>query len=165
MSTVSSPPVPPYRITLFFGPEVRDTGPDIVYCVFNVKKRSWKGGIQLVVEMTQDQIARYHEILQFEPWLRHALHHLPREAYDEYVQRGRTVCLQFLCQMKLQLAIDDGLKQDMTLLSHDQHAHTLEHALHRKGPSLKEHLLAELDVPTREDGAGEHVAERSLCNL
>jgi len=165
MVTASSPTIPPYRVTLFFGPEVRDTSPDIVYCVFNVKKRSWKGGIQIVVEMTQDQVARCQQILQFEPWLRNALRHLPCEEYDEYVQRGRTVCLQSLCQIKLQLAIHEGLKQETTLLSHDSLSHALERAIGRSGPSFKEHLLAELDVPTREDVAEEHVAERSLCNL
>ncbi len=164
MVTASSPTVPPYRVTLFFGPEVRDTSPDIVYCVFNVKKRSWKGGIQLVVEMTQDQVARCQQILQFEPWLRNALRHLPCEEYDEYVQRGRTVCLQSLCQTKLQLAIHEGLKQETILLSHDSFSHALERAIGLSGPSFKEHLLAELDVPAREDVAEEHVAERSLCS-
>ncbi len=160
MVTSSSPAIPPYRVTLFFGPEVRDTNPDIVYCVFNVKKRSWKGGIQLMVEMAQDQITRCKQILQLESWLQNVLHHLPPEEYDEYFQRGQTLCLQYLCQTKLQLAINDGLKQETTLLSHDALAHALEPAIDRSGPSLKATLLAELDVPPAEDAAGS-----SICKL
>ncbi len=165
MVASSSPAVPPYRVTLFFGPEVRDTDPDMVYCVFNVKKRSWKGGVQLTVEMAQDQIARCTQILQLESWLRTALHHLPREEYDGYVQRGLTLSLQYLCRAKLQLAINDGLKQDTTLLSPDMLFHALEQAVCRDGPLLKANLLAELDAPPPEAVAGENVAGRSMGTL
>ncbi len=159
---MSSPTIPPYRVTLFFGPEVRDTNPDIVYCVFNVKKRSWKGGIQLMVEMAQDQIVRCKQMLQWECWLRNTLRHLPQEEYDEYFQRGETLCLQYLCQEKLQLAIHDGLGRDTTLLSHDALSPALEQAIGRNDASLKANLLAELDVPPSEVPTGERAAERSI---
>ena len=147
MSASSSPQIPSYRTTLFFGPEVHETHADILYCVFNVKKRSWKGGIQLVVEMAQPDVSRCKKILQLETWLRNILSHLPQEDYDEYFQRGQDLFLQYLCQAKLQLALDEGLRQETTLLSHDALSHELEQAIRRDGQSLKQDVLAELDIP------------------
>ncbi len=151
MSTPSSPQIPRYRTTLFFGPEVHETHDHIVYCVFNVKKRSWKGGIQLVVEMTQPDVSRFKRLLQFESWLRDTLRHFPREDHEEYFQRGQDLFLQYLCQAKLQLALDEGLGQETTLLSHDALSQELEQAIRRDGQSLKQDLLAELDIPPMED--------------
>ena len=151
MSASSSPKIPPYRTTLFFGPEAHETNPDVFYCVFNVKKRSWKGGIQLVVEMAQPHAFRCRQILQLETWLRNILRHLPQADYDEYFQRGQDLFLQYLCQEKLQLAIEGGLRQETTLLSHDVLARELEDAIRQNGQALKEALLAELDVPSVEE--------------
>ena len=50
MSSVPIPELPQYRVTLFFGPEPVKARPSRVCCVFNVKKRSWKGGVQIAVE-------------------------------------------------------------------------------------------------------------------
>ena len=151
MSISSSPKIPSYRTTLFFGPEAHETNPDIVYCVFNVKKRSWKGGIQLVVEIAQPHAFRCKQILQLETWLRNILRHLPQEDYDEYFQRGQDLFLQCLCQEKLQLAIEGGLRQETTLLSHDVLSRELEDAIRQNGHALKETLFAELDVPSMEE--------------
>ena len=151
MAISSSPQIPRYRTTLFFGPEAHETKPDVFYCVFNVKKRSWKGGIQLVVEMAQPQASRCQQILQLETWLRSILRHLPQEDYDEYFQRGQDLFLQCLCQEKLQLAIEGGLRQETTLLSHDVLSQELEDAIRQNGHALKETLFAELDVPSMEE--------------
>ncbi len=151
MGTSSSPKIPSYRTTLFFGPEVHETNPDLVYCVFNVKKRSWKGGIQLVVEIEQPHASRCKRILRLEAWLGSILRHLPQEDYDEYFQRGQDLFLQYLCQEKLQLAIEGGLRQETTLLSHDVLSQELEDAIRQNGHALKATLLAELDIPPVEE--------------
>ena len=125
--------------------------PDIFYCVFNVKKRSWKGGIQLVVEIEQPHASRCKRILQLETWLRNVLRYLPQADYDEYFQRGQDLFLQYLCQEKLQLAIEGGLRQETTLLSHNVFVQELEDAIRQNGHALKEALLAELDIPPVEE--------------
>lgn len=147
MSTSSSPHVPAYRTTLFFGPDVHETNPHIFYCVFNVKKRNWKGGIQLVVEMAQPHVARCKEVLQFESWLQTVLRHLPKEDYHEYFQRGQELFLQHLCQAKLQLALDEGLRRETVLLSQDMFAQELDHAIRQNGDAFKANVFAELDIP------------------
>ncbi|MCY4612149.1 MAG: hypothetical protein OXB94_00795 [Nitrospira sp.] len=151
MPTSSFPRIPAFRITLFFGPEVHETNPDIIYCVFNVKKRSWKGGIQLVVEIAQPHASQLKRILELETWLRNVLGHLSPVDYDEYFQRGQDLFLQYLCQEKLQLAIEGDLRQETTLLSHDVLAQELEDAIRQNGHALKEDLLAELDIPPVEE--------------
>ena len=130
---------------------MHETNPDLVYCVFNVKKRSWKGGIQLVVEIEQPHASRCKRILRLEAWLGSILRHLPQEDYDEYFQRGQDLFLQYLCQEKLQLAIEGGLRQETTLLSHDVLSQELEDAIRQNGHALKATLLAELDIPPVEE--------------
>ena len=147
MTALPSSKIPAYRITLFFGPEVHETDSNVLYCVFNVKKRSWKGGIQLVVEMTRTQAARLNRLLQVETWLQNVLLHLPQHEYDEYFQRGHELFLQYLCRTKLQLAINQGLRPETSLLSQDVLIPELEKAIQESGHALKDYVLAELDVP------------------
>lgn len=104
-----------------------------------------------MVEMAQPDVSRFKHILQFESWLRNILRHLPQEDYDEYFQRGQDLFLQYLCQAKLQLALDEGLRQETTLLSHDELSQELEQVLRQDGEALRENLLAELDIPAGKD--------------
>ena len=50
-----------FRITFFFGPEAAPDRPGVVRCVFNVKKRSWKGGVQVTVELEAAQLERIRD--------------------------------------------------------------------------------------------------------
>ncbi len=63
MSSVPTPELPQYRVTLFFGPQPVKATPSRVCCVFNVKKRSWKGGVQIAVELEEDQLARARQMM------------------------------------------------------------------------------------------------------
>ena len=47
--------------------------------VFNVKKRSWKGGIQVAVEVNQQQLDDISGIIDFRPWLAKKLCMMPHE--------------------------------------------------------------------------------------
>ena len=100
-----------------------------------------------MVEIAQPHVSRFKRILQFESRLQKALRHLSKEDYDEYVQRGQELFLQYLCQEKLQLAIEGGLRQETTLLSQDMLSQELEDAIRQNGHALKENLFAELDIP------------------
>ena len=104
-----------------------------------------------MVEMAQPDVSRFKRIMELEKWLRSVLCHLPQEDYDEYFQRGQDLFLQYLCQAKLQLALDEGLRQETTLLSHDELSEELEQAIRRDGQSFKQDVLAELDIPPVED--------------
>ena len=61
MTSERAPELSSYRVTLFFGPESVEGESDVLACVFNVKKRSWKAGIQVSVEIAQAHLARLGE--------------------------------------------------------------------------------------------------------
>ena len=72
--------LPSYRVTFFFGPESVKGQPDVLACVFNVKKRSWKAGIQVSVEMGTDQLSFLREKMRLADRLEKSLMALdPRE--------------------------------------------------------------------------------------
>jgi hypothetical protein len=56
MTIEHAPEFSQFRVTLFVGPQPVEGRPFTSSCVFNVKKRSWKGGIQVAVVITQSQI-------------------------------------------------------------------------------------------------------------
>ena len=63
-----------FRVTLFVGPQPVEGKPSTSSCVFNVKKRSWKGGIQVAVVVTQSQIDTLSKDVDFSRWLALALY-------------------------------------------------------------------------------------------
>jgi hypothetical protein len=56
MAVEHAPEPSQFRVTLFVGPQPVEEGPFNYSCVFNVKKRSWKGGVQVAVALTQRDI-------------------------------------------------------------------------------------------------------------
>lgn len=119
MSDVASPKNPPYRMTLSYGPEPDGSASDMVYCVFNVKKRNWKGGVQVAVEMSQAQIAHIRERFRFDQWLRTFLVHLPESEREDCLVRGQDIFIQQVYLIKLQLAIGVGIQQENTRVPKD----------------------------------------------
>ena len=62
-----------FRVTLFVGPQSVQGKPFTHSTVYNVKKRSWKGGVQVAVELDQTQIDRLSAAIGFPRWLEEAL--------------------------------------------------------------------------------------------
>lgn len=146
MSDLASPKVPPYRMTLFYGPEQDESDSDVLYCVFNVKKRSWKGGVQVVVEMAQTQMKRFHKRFVLDQWLLASLVHLPDSEQEDYLDRGQDIFVQQVCLVKLQLAIEVGIKQENSRVPKDFLMAELEEALERDEEMVKGEILQELDI-------------------
>jgi hypothetical protein len=146
MSDVASPKIPPYRMTLFYGPEPDGSSSDMVYCVFNVKKRSWKGGVQVAVEMSQAQIAHIRERFGFDQWLPTFLVHLPESEREDYLARGQDIFVQQVCLIKLQLAIGVGIQQENSRVPKDFLVAELDKALGKEEVAVKGEILQELDI-------------------
>ena len=66
-------------MTLFVGPQPVEGKPFTHSTVFNVKKRSWKGGIQVAVELNQTQVDQLSGAVGFSQWLETALTVVPAE--------------------------------------------------------------------------------------
>lgn len=146
MSSQPIPELPPYRITLFYGPEPVEAHPSRVACVFNVKKRSWKGGVQVAVELDEAQAARARQALDFEPWLLRALASVAGAERPAYESRAQELLIQGLCSLKLDLTIDAGIQQENGRVSAEAFVSELDRAVAAQANRIKAQVLVELDL-------------------
>ena len=146
MSFLSSPGVPAYRITLFYGPEYVEGNPKIIQCVFNVKKRSWKGGVQIVVDLEEEQFTRVGKSLHFDAWVEDILTQVPENSRTQCAERAKDLFAQQVCLTKLQQAIQQGIRQENFTLESQMFVPELDEAMVREAPSIKNQMLDELDV-------------------
>src|SRR5437870_10975329 len=101
-----------FRVTLFVGPQPVEGKPYAFSCIFNVKKRSWKGGIQVAVVLTQNQIDTLSTDVDFSRWLAMALVDLEDEARLSHEKRANELFTQAVCWCKLDLALQSGIVQE-----------------------------------------------------
>jgi len=153
MPFVSSPRVPVYRITLFYGPESIQGVPKTLQCVFNVKKRSWKGGVQIVVAIEEAQLATAKKLLQFDHWVEEILSDLPDKEHSNYALRAQDLFVQQVCHLKLQLAIQEGVRQENSTLDSRFLCKELDEAIVREESSIKDQVLTELDIHSCEESS------------
>lgn len=146
MSSLTPPQLPPYRITLFYGPEPVQGSPARVSCIFNVKKRSWKGGVQVVVEADESQLAEIRRIIQFEPWLKTALASIPEANRAEYESRARDLFVQGTCGIQLDLALEAGLREKNCRIASDALVRKLTQAALERADRIKAQILTQLDL-------------------
>jgi len=115
--------------------------------VFNVKKRSWKAGTQVVVEVEQAQLTRTAMAIGLESWAKTALASLPAEERDEAEGRIPDLLAQIVCAIKLDLAIEEGIPQENLTIGADQFTKQLEEAVLRARWRITEYIRTELDAP------------------
>jgi len=145
-SPQAAPEVPQYRITFFYGPEPSEDRPGLLCCTFNVKKRSWKGGVQIAVEVEERQVARAQDTIGFEAWLKRILSTLLDAERSDYDSRARDLFTQHLCALKLDLAIEAGLQQESSRVSSEAFMKELDAAVPKHKDRLISNILAELDL-------------------
>ena len=146
MSEMALPKVPQYRMTLFYGPEPHEEDPSALYCVFNVKKRSWKGGVQVVIEISQAQLAHIRNRFEFDQWLQASVCHLPASERKDFLERGEAILVQQVCLIKLHLAIEAGIQQANNRMPQDVLVAELDEVLGPKESWVKQEILQELDI-------------------
>ena len=134
----------PYRVTLFFGPEPVGT-PDILACVFNVKKRSWKAGVQVSVEITATQLSTIDRNLRVTGRVSQALQRL--EAAERQGCEGRVPDLfaQAVSWCKLDLRLAAGLPQHNQQIAADDLQSELDEAVVNRQEYVLAYILTELD--------------------
>ena len=146
MSPVPTPQAPQYRITLFYGPEPVAGRPSRVRCVFNVKKRSWKAGVQVVIELDEQQLANARRVSGFEVWLQKALAAVPEADRADYEGRAGDLFVQGVCALKLDLAIEAGIRQENQSIQADALVSELDGVMLGQAERLKSQVLADLDL-------------------
>lgn len=135
-----------FRITLFVGPQPVQGKPFTQSTVYNVKKRSWKGGIQVAVELDQAQIDRLSESIGFGPWLEEILASVPSKERVTYQERARELLIQALAWCKLDLLLQSGITQTNQCLTADTFVAELDELAPKRRDFIATHVVAELDL-------------------
>ncbi len=152
MSLLSPPPIPLFRITLFYGPDVFEGDSETIHCVFNVKKRSWKGGVQVDIVVGRNQIQRLESTFRFQPWLEELLLVVPSRDREDYLKQGSDLFIQFICFHKLETYIRQGIKQENIQVSSEWLVSETDLAVQREAENIKQQIMVELDVEEFERG-------------
>ncbi len=152
MSLLSPPQIPLFRITLFYGPDAVEGTSDTIHCVFNVKKRSWKGGVQVGIAVERSQIQQLEDMLAFQPWLEECLRKVPDDEREDYRKQGYDLFIQFICFYKLEIYIRQGIKQENTQVASDALIPETDEVIQREAEKIKQQIIVELDVEEFDKG-------------
>lgn len=135
-----------FRVTLFVGPQTVKGTSFTCSCVFNVKKRSWKGGIQVAVDITQGQIDRLNTDVDFSRWLALALGDITEEDRAFQEERAHELFIQAVCWCKLDLALQAGITQENQCLAEDRWGAELRESVLRRTNFITSYIASELDL-------------------
>jgi hypothetical protein len=156
MRTMAVEPAPEssqFRVTLFVGPQPVEGKPFTSSCVFNVKKRSWKGGIQVVVVITQSQIDTLSTDVDFSRWLALALADLADEDRLSHQKRAHELFIQAVCWCKLDLALQSGITQENQCLADDIWIPKVRDTVIKRASFITSYIASELDLVLRDVSA------------
>jgi hypothetical protein len=135
-----------FRVTLFVGPQSVQGKPFTQSTVYNVKKRSWKGGVQVAVELNQTQIDRLSAAIGFPQWLEEALATVPEDERASNHERAQELLIQALSWCKLDLLLQSGITQKNQCLTSDTFVLELDGIAPQKRDFIATHVAAELDL-------------------
>jgi hypothetical protein len=146
MALDTPPDTTPYRITLFFGPEPVDDGSTTQSCVFNVKKRSWKAGIQISVDIATDQLTVLQAAIQHTDPLKKALAPLSEDDRAAAAARVPDLAAQAIAWCKLDLRLTTGLQQENQRILCTELVPELNEAVLTRQEYVITYILTELDL-------------------
>ncbi len=135
-----------YRVTFFFGPESVEGQPDVLTCVFNVKKRSWKAGIQVSVEMRNDQLSVLRQNMGLADRLAKSLTALDPCERPHSQERIADFFAQAVCWCKLDLRLQTGLTQENQRIRADELVAELNQQAGNRVDYVLTYILGELDL-------------------
>jgi hypothetical protein len=135
-----------FRITFFFGPDSIPGRSYVLVCVFNVKKRSWKGGVQVGVELTEDQLNHLRERGQLDELIEMIRAKAEPEDFAGYEQQARDLFIQRVCWTKLDLLIANGIKQENQTIPADAMEEELDREILARSDAIRQAILTELDL-------------------
>jgi hypothetical protein len=145
-SSIPAPDTPLYRVTLFYGPEAGTRDPSSLSCIFNVKKRSWKGGVQIAVDVSERQMARIREQLGFKAWLENVLRPIHDSDRETYETRAHDLLIQEVCAVKLSLVLEIELRQENGHIEADRFIRELDDLVLHQADRVKRAVLTGLDL-------------------
>lgn len=120
--------------------------PSTQHCVFNVKKRSWKGGVQVAVEVTEEQLDGARQAIDFHRWLPKILRTMPQDELASYEERAGEHLIQIVCRCKLDALLQSGISQTNQCLPADTPDFPLHEIAQQRMSDITSYILAELDL-------------------
>lgn len=146
MTIEHAPELSQFRVTLFVGPQPVEERPFTFSCIFNVKKRSWKGGIQVAVLITQSQIDMLSANMDFSHWLAQALIDLSDEDRLSHQERAHELFIQAVCWCKLDLALQAGITQENQYLADESWSVDVRDTVIKRTNFVTSYIASELDL-------------------
>ncbi|MGC3973320.1 MAG: hypothetical protein QM771_02915 [Nitrospira sp.] len=140
-----------YRVTFFFGPEPVEHRPDHLRCVFNVKKRSWKGGVQISLDIAQEHVEQARREIGFSSWVEHQLQRICQEEQADLTRRADELFIQSVCTCALNLALHGGIEQHNQVIEAARFAVELRHIITEQPERVTDPIRLELDVGESSD--------------
>jgi hypothetical protein len=150
MAVEHAPELSQFRVTLFVGPQPVEERPFTFSCVFNVKKRSWKGGIQVSVMLTQGQIDTLSTDIDFPRWLTLALIDLGDEDRLSHRERAHELFIQAVCWCKLDLALQSSIAQQNQSLEDTTWNAEIRDTVIKRTNFITSYVASELDLVLRD---------------
>jgi hypothetical protein len=150
MAIEHAPEPSQFRVTLFVGPQLVEGRPFTRSCVFNVKKRSWKGGIQVSVVVTQSEIDSLSAGIDFPRWLTLALADLADEDRPSQQERAHELFIEAICWCKLDLALQSGITQENQCVADDIEIAQVRDAAITRTHFITSYVASELDLNLRD---------------
>lgn len=135
-----------YRVSFFFGPELVEGKSDVLACLFNVKKRSWKAGIQVAVEVSSSQILAIERRIQLTDQLAKSLVVVEPQEQADYQERSGDVFIQAVCRRKLDLQLLLGLAQNNQRILAEELVAELDQEIGEHPEHLISYILDELGL-------------------
>jgi hypothetical protein len=146
MALDTPPDTTPYRVTFFFGPEPVDGDSTTQTCVFNVKKRSWKAGVQVSVDIGINQLAMLQETIRWTAPITSALAHLSEQDRTDAAARIPDLAAQAIAWCKLDLRLAIGLPQENQRIPGDELVAELNQVIPTRQEYVVTYILTELDL-------------------
>ncbi len=150
MAVEHPPELSQFRVTLFVGPQPVEERPFTFSCVFNVKKRSWKGGVQVSVMLTQGQIDTLCTDIDFPRWLTLALADLADEDRLSHRERAHELFIQAVCWCKLDLALQSSIAQENQSLEDTTWNAEIRDTVIKRTNFITSYVASELDLVLRD---------------
>lgn len=156
MALESPPESLAYRVTLFFGPESVEGEPATQASVFNVKKRSWKAGIQVSVEIGRDQLSTLSRNIRLNDRLSEFFMTLAPDERLDGETRVADLFAQAVSRCKLDLKLHTGLTQENQRILCTELVPELNQAVAARTEYVIAYILTELDFAPDRSSPSSH---------
>ncbi|MBX3324700.1 MAG: hypothetical protein U0223_05955 [Nitrospira sp.] len=146
MMTAPAHDIAAYRVSFFFGPEPVEGKPDVLACLFNVKKRSWKAGVQVAVEVNSSHLSAIERRIQLTDRLAKIFATMETQERAGYQERSGEIFVQAVCRRKLDLQLASGLAQNNQRIPAEGLTVELDQAISEHPEHLISYILDELGL-------------------